>query len=156
MNAGSARSIRLVVRNYFPVMHNMHLHGTRGFWVLAEGTGIWDGTITNPRNPQRRDGHQMGFGNPEEPTFMVLQWNTENPGMWPFHCHLSLHSSAGLITNILVGTEAAPKTQISRWLTSYPFIATTRLSDGSSNPGDSPADVQSMGQICCNSRSPSD
>ncbi|KAI0451212.1 multicopper oxidase-domain-containing protein [Xylaria acuta] len=101
INTGSARSIRLVVRNYYPVMHTMHLHGTQGFWVLAEGTGTWDGTITNPRNPQRRDGHMMGFGSPEEPTFMVLQWNADNPGMWPFHCHLVLHSSAGLITNIL-------------------------------------------------------
>lgn len=83
-------------------MHNMHLHGTSDFWVLAEGMGEWDGTITNPQNPQRRDGQQLGLGTPEVPSFIVIQLELDNPGVWPFHCHLVVHASAGLIMNILV------------------------------------------------------
>ena len=29
-------------------------------YVLAEGTGSWDGTVVNPSNPQRRDTQQIG------------------------------------------------------------------------------------------------
>ncbi|RYP58912.1 hypothetical protein DL770_010328 [Monosporascus sp. CRB-9-2] len=81
LNMGSATSIRLIVKNYWPVMHNMHLHGRTDFWVLAEGFGEWDGTITNPANPQRRDGQQLAPGTPEEPSFIVIQWEADNPGL---------------------------------------------------------------------------
>ncbi|KAI1759502.1 multicopper oxidase-domain-containing protein [Hypoxylon sp. FL1150] len=100
-NMGNATSIRLIVSNYFPVMHNMHLHGKYDFWILAEGTGEWNGVITNPQNPQRRDGQQLGPGSPDKPTFTVLQWEVNNPGVWPFHCHLVVHASAGLYMNII-------------------------------------------------------
>ncbi|KAI0479944.1 multicopper oxidase-domain-containing protein [Xylaria cf. heliscus] len=101
VNTGNATSIRLIVSNFFPVMHNMHLHGKADFWVLAEGVGKWDGVITNPENPQRRDGQQLGPGTPDRPTFIVIQWEVDNPGVWPFHCHLVVHASAGLYMNIL-------------------------------------------------------
>jgi len=42
----------------------------------------WDGTITNPTNPQRRDVQMLLPGN-----FIVVQWNQDNPGAWSFHCH---------------------------------------------------------------------
>lgn len=72
-DAGNATTIRLIVRNLFDTMHNMHLHGTTNFWVLAEGWGDWDGTITNPTNPQRRDRQQLSLGTPEDPSFIVIQ-----------------------------------------------------------------------------------
>ncbi|KAI1145519.1 multicopper oxidase-domain-containing protein [Nemania diffusa] len=101
MNFGNATSIRLIVKNYFPVMHTMHLHGKSDFWVLAEGLGEWDGVITNPLNPQRRDSQQLSPGTADEPAFIVIQWETDNPGIWPFHCHVSTHASAGLYVNLL-------------------------------------------------------
>ncbi|KAI9148764.1 extracellular dihydrogeodin oxidase/laccase-like protein [Paramyrothecium foliicola] len=101
INTGEAKSVRLIVNNWYPVMHNMHLHGQSEFWVLAEGFGQWDGVITNPQNPQRRDSHQIGNGYPDNPSYMVLQWETDNPGVWPFHCHLVVHASAGLYVNIM-------------------------------------------------------
>jgi FtsP/CotA-like multicopper oxidase with cupredoxin domain len=82
-------------------MHNMHLHG-HSFWVLAEGFGEWDGTVTNPLNPQRRDGQQLAPGSPDDPSYIVIQFDADNPGVWPFHCHLVVHASAGLIMNIVV------------------------------------------------------
>ena len=105
--AGNATAIRLIVRNFFDTMHNIHLHGTPDFWVLAEGWGEWDGTIINPTNPQRRDGQQLSPGTPERPSFIVIQWETDNPGVWPLHCHLITHASAGLYMNIVVSLALA-------------------------------------------------
>ena len=83
----------------------MHLHG-HNFWVLAEGTGDWDGTITNPQNPQRRDTQLMPAGSTSVPSYLVLEWNTDNPGVWPLHCHSVVHASAGLLVNILVSLRS--------------------------------------------------
>lgn len=83
-------------------MHNMHLHGHSEFWILAEGMGDWDGKIVNPENPQRRDGAQLRMGTPDNPSYVVIQFNTDNPGVWPLHCHLVVHASAGLYMNVIV------------------------------------------------------
>ncbi|KAI9767873.1 MAG: hypothetical protein M1840_005366 [Geoglossum simile] len=65
--------------------------------VLATGVGAWDGTITNPSNPQRRDTQQiLPFGG-----FAVFQFDADNPGVWPFHCHIAWHVSGGLYVNIM-------------------------------------------------------
>lgn len=32
---------------------------------------------------------------------MVMQWANDNPGMWPFHCHIAWHVSGGLYINVL-------------------------------------------------------
>ena len=100
-NFGQNTSIRVVLYNYFPGVHPMHLHG-HNFWVLAEGVGKWDGTITNPSNPQRRDTQLMASGSPDTPSYIVLEWNADNPGVWPLHCHIVVHASAGLLINIMV------------------------------------------------------
>jgi FtsP/CotA-like multicopper oxidase with cupredoxin domain len=43
----------------------------------------WDGSITNEANPARRDVHMLPAY-----SYVVLQWNQDNPGVWPFHCHI--------------------------------------------------------------------
>ncbi len=83
----------------------MHLHG-HNFWVLAEGIGAWDGTITNPSNPQRRDTQLMVAGTPDVPSYLVLEWAADNPGVWPFHCHSVVHVSAGLYVNVMVRDDS--------------------------------------------------
>lgn len=99
---GSNTSIRLIIRNFFPVMHNMHLHGHTSYWVLAEGRGDWDGTIVRPENPQRRDGQQLMMGTPDMPAYIVIQFEADNPGVWALHCHYVVHGSAGMYWNIIV------------------------------------------------------
>lgn len=79
-NYGTNSSVRFIVTNNSPQSHPMHLHGHNMF-VLADGTGSWDGTITNPDNPQRRDVQIIQAGG-----YLVLQWNQDNAGVWPFHC----------------------------------------------------------------------
>ncbi|KAL6709371.1 hypothetical protein ACN47E_001778 [Coniothyrium glycines] len=88
--------------------HPMHLHG-HDFQVLAEGYGEWDGSIVNPSNPQRRDVHVLqnarNVTGVIEPSFMVLQFEQDNPGAWPLHCHLAWHVSGGLFMQVLERPE---------------------------------------------------
>ena len=82
-----------------------HLHG-HNFQVLAEGYGEWDGSITNPSNPMRRDVHVLNRAAQTDdglvPAYIVLQFFTDNTGIWPLHCHLAWHNSAGLFANFMV------------------------------------------------------
>jgi FtsP/CotA-like multicopper oxidase with cupredoxin domain len=92
--------------------HPMHLHG-HDFHVLAEGFGDWDGTVTNSGNTVRRDVHFLqNAQNTTDgvvPSYMVLQWTQDNPGMWAFHCHLAWHVSAGLFMQVLERKEEIMK-----------------------------------------------
>ncbi|PQE04935.1 multicopper oxidase protein [Rutstroemia sp. NJR-2017a BBW] len=96
-NFSTARSIRLQILSLFDQPHPMHLHG-HDFFVLSEGSGTtWDGTITNPTNPMRRDTQLMRPG----PSYLIIEFEADNPGVWPLHCHTGTHNSAGLLVNIL-------------------------------------------------------
>jgi hypothetical protein len=90
-----------------------HLHG-HNFQVLAEGFGTWDGTITNPDNPSRRDVQVLTKAKQTDsgdiiPAYIVIQFFADNPGVWPFHCHLAWHNSAGLFANILTRPDDVRK-----------------------------------------------
>ena len=94
----------------------MHLHG-HNFNVLAEGNGIWNGKITHQQNTQRRD-VQLVRGSTNFPAtkadagFIVLQYNADNPGVWPFHCHIAWHVSAGLYINTVESVNLLQKRKI--------------------------------------------
>jgi hypothetical protein len=95
-NFASASSVRFILTNPTAASHPMHLHGHNMF-VLASGTGTWDGkTIIRPDNPQRRDVHLL-----EANGYLVLQMESDNPGAWPLHCHIAWHVSAGLYVTVL-------------------------------------------------------
>lgn len=82
-----------------PAGHPMHSHG-HNMMVLSSGLGVWDGSIVNPENPQRRDTHTippLGYA--------VLQWDLDNPGVWPFHCHIAWHTSEGMNLNFIEGGD---------------------------------------------------
>ncbi len=129
-NMGSNGSVRLIMYNdyrggldadhrgtltadaIFLASHPMHLHG-HDFWVLAEGQGVWDGKIMNPQNPQRRDTQQIASHYTDTtPTYTVLQWVQDNPGVWPFHCHVAWHLSAGMYINIMESPADMEKFQV--------------------------------------------
>ncbi|KAF3916539.1 Laccase-2 [Dactylellina cionopaga] len=110
LNTGDSNVVRLVWENrkvdpsnpkFFNLTfaHPMHLHG-HDYQVLSYGPGEWDGTIINEANPMRRDtailppnGH------------LVMQFTTDNPGVWPVHCHVAWHVSAGFLMNVLERPE---------------------------------------------------
>jgi hypothetical protein len=65
----------------------------------------------------RRDVHVLnrangGPLNPGLPAYTVIQFFTNNPGVWPLHCHLAWHNSAGFFTNFMVKQEEIAKYQI--------------------------------------------
>lgn len=99
-NYGTNSSVRFVVLNYDTQAHPMHLHG-HNMQVLSFGFGPWDGTVVRNDNPLRRDVQLMPPGSPSFPSHMVIQWDQDNPGAWPFHCHIAWHLSAGLYLNVL-------------------------------------------------------
>ncbi len=119
-NTGDARSVRLNVTNATPFQHPFHLHGYH-FQVLASGPdssasrfpatnsnplappppSTWNGTFAvSTTNPPRRDTHivpALGYA--------VFQFHTDNPGVWPFHCHTAWHQSGGMSINLIVRPE---------------------------------------------------
>jgi FtsP/CotA-like multicopper oxidase with cupredoxin domain len=109
-NFGDSKSVRLVVYNYASTgVHPMHMHG-HNMYVLATGTGTWDGTITNGQNPQRRDVQLLPSAVTDtEPGYIVIQIDADNPGVWPFHCHIAWHVSAGLYINLLESPDKIKK-----------------------------------------------
>lgn len=86
-NTGTNSTVRVVLVNEaVGISHPMHLHG-HTMYILAEGFGSWDGTIVNADNPQRRDVQTLqGAQDAETPAYIVVQWDQDNPGVWPFHC----------------------------------------------------------------------
>ncbi|KAJ4421071.1 hypothetical protein N0V82_003975 [Gnomoniopsis sp. IMI 355080] len=99
-------SVRMIVNNTTPAAHPIHLHGFN-MYVLASGTGSWDGKITNPTNPQRRDVQQV-----QAQGYIVVQFDPNHPGVWPFHCHIAWHASAGFFMQFIVEPDAVKKLSI--------------------------------------------
>ncbi|VUC21394.1 unnamed protein product [Clonostachys rosea] len=107
VNTANANSVRINVINNTPLAHPMHMHGYN-MYILHEGPGAWDGTIVRPENPQRRDTYQVqAFGH------LVIQFDAgDNPGVWPFHCHIAWHVSAGFFVQFLTKPDQVKKRKI--------------------------------------------
>ena len=101
-NFGSNSSVQIVIENLTPVAHPMHLHG-HNMYVLSEGLGSWDGSIVNPSNPTRRDVQIL-----QPKGYIAIQFDSDNPGVWPLHCHIAWHVSGGLYVNILERPDDIP------------------------------------------------
>ncbi|KAI1777419.1 putative multicopper oxidase [Hypoxylon cercidicola] len=59
--------------------------------IIGDYGSCWDGTIVNPQNPQRRDVQMLLPGH-----YIVIQFELDNPGIWPLHCHIAWHLSGGM------------------------------------------------------------
>ncbi|EFY85484.1 laccase Lcc4 [Metarhizium acridum CQMa 102] len=83
--------IYLVIETALAVPHPIHLHG-HDFFVLAQGSGTYSSsTVTlNTDNPARRDTALLPASG-----YLVLAWQTDNPGVWLMHCHIGWHTSEG-------------------------------------------------------------
>ncbi|WYZ45663.1 hypothetical protein EsH8_VIII_000979 [Colletotrichum jinshuiense] len=82
--------VYFVVQTTMAVPHPIHLHG-HDFFVLAQGTGTYSSSITlNTSNPPRRDTAMLPSSG-----YLVMAWETDNPGAWLMHCHIGWHTSEG-------------------------------------------------------------
>jgi FtsP/CotA-like multicopper oxidase with cupredoxin domain len=76
-----------------PVPHPIHLHGHDFFVLAQQENAIWNGDIStlNMNNPIRRDTATLpALG------YLVLAFESDNPGAWLMHCHIPFHISGGL------------------------------------------------------------
>jgi len=103
----NVKSVRVILNaQQSPALHPFHFHG-HNMYELASGVGTWDGTITNPTNPARRDVHNVPAGG-----YYVMQYDANNPGVWPYHCHIAWHLSGGLDVQLTEHPQAITKLNI--------------------------------------------
>lgn len=100
----SLQWVYLVVQTAIPVPHPIHLHG-HDFFILAQGTGTYDSsTVTlNTENPPRRDTAMLPASG-----YLVMAWETDNPGAWLMHCHIGWHVSEGFALQFIERVDEIP------------------------------------------------
>jgi hypothetical protein len=78
-----------------PVPHPIHLHG-HDFYVLGAGNGPYAGEPLQTQNPPRREVALLnGAG------WLMLAWQSDNPGSWLMHCHIGWHTLEGFALQFL-------------------------------------------------------
>ena len=109
------QTIDLLVSNFDEGVHPLHLHGYK-YFVLAQGHGyppltevgadinranlapLYDNLDLS--NPLRRDTASVeAFG------WILLRLVADNPGAWALHCHISWHTEAGLLMQLLTRAD---------------------------------------------------
>jgi hypothetical protein len=72
--------------------HPIHLHGHDFFVLDAQGNATWTGNLSRLKfdNPPRRDTATLPARG-----YLVLAFESDNPGVWLMHCHIPFHVSAG-------------------------------------------------------------
>jgi FtsP/CotA-like multicopper oxidase with cupredoxin domain len=75
--------VYMVIETSLAVPHPIHLHG-HDFFVLAQGSGSYSSDTTlNLENPPRRDTAMLPASG-----YLVMAFETDNPGAWLMHCHI--------------------------------------------------------------------
>jgi FtsP/CotA-like multicopper oxidase with cupredoxin domain len=93
----------MVIDTALTVPHPIHLHG-HDFFVLAQGTGSYsDEVALNTANPPRRDTAMLPAAG-----YLVIAFETDNPGAWLMHCHIGWHTSEGFALQFLERADEIP------------------------------------------------
>jgi len=88
--------IYIIIESGIALPHPIHLHG-HDFFILAEGNGTYDSSVAlKLSNPPRRDTALMPAGG-----YLVVAFQTDNPGAWLMHCHIGWHTSMGFALQFL-------------------------------------------------------
>ncbi|KAF2010981.1 multicopper oxidase [Aaosphaeria arxii CBS 175.79] len=88
-----------------PLPHPIHLHG-HDFFVLDHAANAnWTGDISRLKmdNPVRRDTATLPARG-----YLVLAFESDNPGAWLMHCHIPFHVSAGFGLQFLERVDEIP------------------------------------------------
>lgn len=91
----------VVIETTVAVPHPIHLHGF-DFYVLASGSGTYDAdsTTLSLTNPPRRDTAMLPSSG-----YLVLAFETDNPGAWLMHCHIGWHTEEGFAMQWIVNED---------------------------------------------------
>jgi FtsP/CotA-like multicopper oxidase with cupredoxin domain len=85
-----------VIETTQAIPHPIHLHG-HDFFILAQGTGIYSSSTTlTLSNPPRRDVAMLPASG-----YLVIAFQTDNPGAWLLHCHIGWHTSEGFALQLV-------------------------------------------------------
>lgn len=97
---GSNEWAYVVIQTTNTVPHPIHLHGF-DFYILAQGSGTYSTSTTlNLDNPPRRDTAMLPSSG-----YLVLAFETDNPGAWLMHCHIGWHTSEGFAMQWIVRAD---------------------------------------------------
>lgn len=88
-----------IIHSTLPIPHPFHFHG-HDFYILDSGKGAYNQEIPPElltlNNPPRRDvALLLGSG------YLVIAFETDNPGAWLMHCHIAFHLHGGLALQVL-------------------------------------------------------
>ncbi|GAA6012942.1 hypothetical protein JCM8202_002959, partial [Rhodotorula sphaerocarpa] len=101
----------LLLINFDGNAHPFHLHGhtfqitRRASDVTSSDPKLNPPHTYNATNPMRRDTIVVPAGGA-----VNVQWTTDNPGAWIFHCHIQWHMEAGLAVVFMSDIEGAQQT----------------------------------------------
>ncbi|PQE09146.1 multicopper oxidase protein [Rutstroemia sp. NJR-2017a WRK4] len=86
----------IVIQSLMGNPHPIHLHG-HDFFILRQGSGTYHSNVTlNRHNPPRRDTAML-----PSKGYLVIAFETDNPGAWLMHCHVGWHTSEGFALQFL-------------------------------------------------------
>jgi FtsP/CotA-like multicopper oxidase with cupredoxin domain len=89
--------VYFIIETTQAIPHPIHLHG-HDFYVLAQGSGTYSSssvTLTTT-NPPRRDVAMLPSSG-----YLVIAFQTDNPGAWLMHCHIGWHASEGFALQLV-------------------------------------------------------
>jgi FtsP/CotA-like multicopper oxidase with cupredoxin domain len=89
--------VYFIIETTQAVPHPIHLHG-HDFFILGQGTGTYDSSTTtlSLTNPPRRDVAMLPSSG-----YLVIAFQTDNPGAWLMHCHIGWHTSEGFALQLV-------------------------------------------------------
>ncbi|KAF9516469.1 multicopper oxidase [Hydnum rufescens UP504] len=99
----------IIINNHDGVIdHPYHLHGN-AFYLVSRGSGLLtateyaalDTSSFNTTNPLRRDTLTISRN-----SYAIIRIITDNPGVWPLHCHIGWHLAVGKLAAIVVQPAA--------------------------------------------------
>lgn len=89
--------VYIVIQSFLPLPHPLHLHGHDSY-VIGRGGGLYLDSLfeLELENPPRRDTVNL-----PQNGFVVIAFETDNPGSWLFHCHIEWHLHDGFAMTIM-------------------------------------------------------
>ena len=85
-----------------PQVHPIHLHG-HDFWILEQKADAKYDPMTPPKNFHdlpRRDVAMLPLNG-----YLLIAFQTDNPGAWLLHCHIGWHASQGFALTFLENSD---------------------------------------------------
>jgi iron transport multicopper oxidase len=98
--------VEVVINNLNTNLHPWHMHG-RQFQLVDRpdpGWGRFNGTYRPGyphASPALRDTIMV-----QDLSWAVIRFRADNPGIWPFHCHVELHVSSGFTATFIEAPDA--------------------------------------------------